>query len=265
MSTFRSSTINIVSNNIVIDGKIVTSPSDLSSSQNIPTFGAVNIISGVNNFDILNEKAEGKGANSSTNTLILTSKANIKSGEIKVTSLSEGIFRLSGKLSSKGKKALVSRVGGSLFIPTKSIYINSLGGIHVEGDFESDNIIAIKSSDFIRLGSREALISNDYPFLSAPIIRLISGNETIIWGRLDSHKLESYSSSFRNEGLLIADELIDIQADENIINRFGGLISSDTILMKSKDLIQNGAEKPYRLLVSNTCSASEIKAINPLQ
>lgn len=129
---------------------------------------------------------------------------------------------------------------GGTHIPLEKIDIMSFagGGITLNGSLNSDGIVKVMANGELSLSASS--------YIDGSIVELIAGDAIVNLSDVTGESVSLAGDRVINEGNLEGRQLVEVWAQNEVMNQYGGYISGDTVKLISKDkVVRNGSRTPY--------------------
>lgn len=130
--------------------------------------------------------------------------------------------------------------GGANRIAKEVVNVNTLksGSISMLGTVNGNSQLVVNSSKSVTIGKAASINVPQAVIIAVEDIR----NNAVV--SLGSIKLAG--RNIKNRNAIVADDLIEAFAEKNLINEFGGELSSENVVLQAKfGMIRNGSRTPY--------------------
>ncbi|MFL0805486.1 MAG: hypothetical protein K6L81_17365 [Agarilytica sp.] len=138
---------------------------------------------------------------------------------------------------------LISSVSykGGAHIPIEEVEVYSFvgGAVQVNQSVVSGGLVKLAANSDLNLASTSYVEANKAELIAVESIENL--------GEVNANRIALGGEFVANEGSLYADQLVEAWAQKDIMNRYGGHISADTIrLVSEESVVRNGSRTPYR-------------------
>ena len=200
--------------------------------------GSVNALLGSLNWDYENQELVSLAYTSSLSTL----GGSIKSVGVKITAAND--LLLNTHINTKTDLLSSVRYKNQAHVSDEGITIQVMGSnyslLTVAGNQQSNGNIALKSRGDLNLYSVLTEIN-------AKEVQLIAGGNTKNLASIDADHIEIAVNKFQNEGALSSNQALEVWAEKQLVNQYGGTLVADTMKLQSKtSFVRNGSRKPYQ-------------------
>lgn len=237
--------VDILSSTLALAGEINTqlkATKDISGSYQVDPdgdyivgAGEVNINLGAIAWHYDNHEIIGLSNTSATFEL----NGAIKSSGVKVSAAGDMVFKT--QIDTRSDLLSPIQYRDSVYMPKERVLLQSFadGKLTLMGDLISAGEVKIKSKDSVFMPQRESLwVSN--------ILEIIAEHDVLLMGEVHADSIGIAGNNVVNEGEIWANTILQVWAQNTIANQYGGLISADTLRMKSVlGVVRNGSRTPY--------------------
>jgi len=195
--------------------------------------GGINLLFGLFNWDYENQEITKVYPQNVDQTLSGTLRG------VSVNISSSKNLTLSSHINTHTDLLSASRYQGQVHLTNNSIKAKSLGGdLIINNSLSADSII--------RLAANGDLTATSNSSFSAPVIQLMAKNSVNNFTRIEADEVTLEGDTVLNRGEIETFTKLQIWAEHNILNNFGGrLIGPDIILESKLGIVRNGSRYPY--------------------
>ncbi len=204
--------------------------------------GSTNLLLG----NIVWDYAENQIHSVSQSTFSHTLGGHIRSSAIKISSADDLVMDTSATTSAN----LLASVsyGDGVYIPQEGIEVQTFAdsSLTINGDQKSDGRIVLRSTGDLSIAAQQANID-------ASQIEIIAGKRLSNVGELAGSYIDMAGDQLINQGGLQASVDINLWADKQLSNQYGGSIKADTVRLQSMtQAVRNGSRTPHVSQLSET-------------
>jgi hypothetical protein len=207
--------------------------------------GAIDFVTGAVTWNY--EKKEFRKVSDTTSSQEFA--GTIKAPRISITSSNS--VRFIGKLDTRVDILGAVSYQDKTHLPHEGVVFQALSkgagsgvDVTISGDIYSDNSVELRATRDVR-AEKSAEIT-------ALKLAGLSGRATKNYGQLRAAQLSLAGDTIENEGLLEADDSVQLWAEKDIANQYGGIIRApDIILDSATAVVRNGSRTPYRTESAN--------------
>ncbi len=138
---------------------------------------------------------------------------------------------------------LVSSVSykGGAHIPIEEVEVYSFvdGAVQINQSIVSGGLVKLAANDDLSIGSSS--------YIEAKKAELIAVDNIENLGDVNANHIALGGNAVVNEGNLYGDQLVEVWAETEVMNQYGGHVSADTVRMVSEtSVVRNGSRTPFR-------------------
>ncbi|MDZ7923418.1 MAG: hypothetical protein U5M23_05025 [Marinagarivorans sp.] len=215
--------------------------------------GGFDIILGENEWDYENNKIVYSRPPTQNNSQWVTGQATQTLGgtinSIYTKISATGNLVVNSKINSKVDYAAVVPYQNMSHAPEELIALQTLGygNLTVKSTLSSNGQVAIRSANNTYL-DRASITANDIQLISGDLLRNIASSIT-------GTQISGAAKRIQNEGELNALRGVELWADQEVANQYGGKIKAATVILNSEhQVVRNGSRTPYRSIDLETNS-----------
>jgi len=174
-------------------------------------------------------------------------------GDIRAKAVSitaAGNLNVLSKIDTRSDVVASSGYGGSVYIPSEAILIQTLGvgDLDIQGNKYSNGTIRLRATEDLDINLASTLIEADN-------IEILAQSDINNIALLKAGSMSLAGYNVINRGELNANVLMEIWSDRTLANEYGGvLIADDLRLMSENYVVRNGSRTPYVSNVAETNS-----------
>ncbi|MGH1486450.1 MAG: hypothetical protein ACRBCI_09520 [Cellvibrionaceae bacterium] len=213
------------------DGGYVT---DVNGNRTIGS-GSTNLLLGPITWDYDQHQIASVNPTTITNTI----GGLIRSSAVKVSAA--GHLVVNSRTTTSANLLSSTTYRDSVYIPQEGVDIQTFanGNLTVSGDQSSEGTITLKATGDLSISSAQTDINS-------PQTKLIAGGTLSNVGRFEGAYIEMAADRLINQGELKADLEINLWAQKQLANQYGGSIKANTVRLQSvTQAIRNGSRTPY--------------------
>lgn len=212
--------------------------------------GGINVLHGRMSWSYEDQKILRVYPQGETNNVI---GGTFNAAAVKITS-SEGLWMVAD-IDTRNDLLSSVRYRGENFVTSEAITIQTFGtfGQILNGKYYTDNEMSISTS--------AAMLLSSNAHIEARHAKLVAADGILNLGFLNADHLEIGAKYLTNRSHLESRDALEIWAQKNVVNEFGGEIVADIVNIQSDEgLVRNGSRTPY---IPNDTEVSELLHYQP--